>query len=297
LAADSSGDDLTVGYTNHAEDGTELVGNNTNDHLFGNDYVFQATSPRDLFVTDAIRGISEGDGNGVFGTSGQASGYAGVLGRISSANGAGVRGENDQGPAVHGVSAPTDSSFLGVGVRGEGQDPDNLGLEVLGVEGISEHSIGVRGLSGPVSGLATGSIGVLGAAQQAEGRGVRGESDTGVGVDGWATNGIGVSAGSAGSIALNALSARDRAGVFQSGDPNGGGTSSGGVAQLRLVPARDPLLPTSGRLGDVWAHFSQSLRENRQKFVSLWLCVNDDPVEWEQIQLSGTRAPGGDPAS
>jgi hypothetical protein len=297
LAADSTGDDLSVGQTNHAEDGTELIGKNTNDHLFGNDYVLQATAPRDLFFTDAIRGVAEGDSNGVFGTSGQASGSAGVLGRISSANGAGVRGENDQGPAVQGVSAPTDSAFQGVGVRGEGQDPDNLGLEVVGVEGISAHSIGVRGLSGPVTGLATGSIGVLGAAESANGRGVRGESDAGVGVDGWAANGIGVSAGSAGSIALNAVSARDRAGVFQSGDPVRDGTSRGGLAQLRLVPAHDGLLPTNGQLGDLWAHFSQTPRENRQKFVSLWLCVNDDPVEWEQIALSGVRSLGGDPAS
>lgn len=297
MAADNTGDDLSVGETNHAQDGTELVGKNTKDHLFGNDYVLQATAPRDLFATDAIRGVAEGDSNGVFGTSGQASGFAGVLGRISSANGAGVRGENDQGPAVHGVSAPTDSSFLGIGVRGEGQDPGNLGLEVVGVEGVSAHSIGVRGLSGTVSGLATGSIGVLGAAESAEGLGVRGESDTGVGVEGWATNGIGVSAGSAGSIALNALSARDRAGVFQSGDPAGGGTSSGGLAPLRLVPSHDGLLPRSGQLGDMWAHFSQTLRDNRQKSVSLWLCVNDDPVEWEQIVLSGVRIPGGDSAS
>jgi hypothetical protein len=297
LAADDTGDDFIVGYTNHAEDGTELVGQNTKDHLFGNDYVFQATSPRDLFFTDAIRGIVEGDGNGVFGTSGQASSSAGVLGRISSANGAGVRGENDQGPAVKGVSAPIDRAFLGVGVRGEGQDPDNLGLEVVGVEGVSANSIGVRGLSGPVSGLATGPIGVLGAAEKADGRGVRGESDVGIGVDGWAANGVGVRAGSAGSIALNALSARDRAGVFQSGDPASAGTSSGGLAQLRLVPAHDGLLPPSGQLGDLWAHFSQAPLQNRQKSVSLWLCVNDDPVEWEQILLSGVRSLGGDPAS
>jgi hypothetical protein len=175
--------------------------------------------------------------------------------------------------------------------------PDNLGLEVGGVEGVSANSIGVRGLSGAVSGLATGSIGVLGAADQAGGRGVRGESDVGIGVDGWATNGIGVKAGSAGSIALNAVSARDRAGVFQSGDPSSAGTSSGGRAQLRVVPTHDGLLPTSGQLGDLWAHFSQTPREPRQKFVSLWLCVNDDPVEWEQILLSGVRSLGGDAAS
>jgi hypothetical protein len=196
---------------------------------------------------------------------------------------------------VHGVSAPTDSAFTGVGVRGEGQDPDSLGLEVVGVEGVSAASIGVRGLSGPVSGLATGSIGVLGAAVKPGGRGVRGESDGGVGVEGWAANGVGVQAGSAAAVALSALSARDRAGVFQSGDPASPGTSTAGVAQLRLVPAHDDVLPTNGQLGDLWAHFSRPVQENRQKTVSLWLCVNDDPVEWEQILLSGVRSAGGDP--
>jgi hypothetical protein len=83
-------------------DGTELVGKNSEDHIFGNDYVFQATSPRDPGFTDAIRGIAEGEGNGIFGSSGQARAYAGVLGRIKSANGAGVKGENDQGPAGYG---------------------------------------------------------------------------------------------------------------------------------------------------------------------------------------------------
>jgi hypothetical protein len=296
LAADDTGDDLVVGYTNHADDGTELVGKNTNDHLFGNDYVFQATSPRDLGWVDAIRGVAEGDGNGVFGTSGQASGYAGVLGSISSANGAGVRGENDQGPAVQGVSAPTDSFFKGVGVRGEGQDPDGLGLEVVGVEGIST-SIGVRGLSGPVSSTATGSIGVLGAAADPAGQGVRGECDGGVGVEGWSTNGVGVTAGSAASIALHAVSARDRAGVFQSGELTGSGTTRAGVAQVQLVPAHDAVLPPTGQLGDLWAHYSRPVQDNRRKNVSLWLCVNDDPVEWEKIVLSGVRSAGGDPAS
>jgi len=294
LAADDTGDDLTVGETNHAEDGTELVGNNTADHIFGNEYVFQATAPNDLLGTDAIRGIAEGYGNGVFGSSGQATGYAGVLGRIRSSLGAGVRGENEQGAAVHGLSSPTDATGpIGTGVRGEARDPNNHGLQGVGVEGISTNGIGVRGLSGEPADLATGAIGVLGAADSAGGRGVRGQTNLGTGVQGWATNGVGIDAGSASSVALNAASARDRAGVFQSGDPSSMGTSIGGVAQLQLVPAADSALPTNGHLGDVWAHFSQSVHDNRRKTVSLWLCVNDDPVEWEQIVLSGVRTAGG----
>src|SRR5215470_7253829 len=101
VPAEDTGDHLIAGETNHAGDGTELVGKNPEDHVFGNDYVLQATSPRELGFTDAIRGIAEGDGNGVFGSSGQAGSGAGVLGRTSSSNGAAVKGENDQGVAVH----------------------------------------------------------------------------------------------------------------------------------------------------------------------------------------------------
>jgi hypothetical protein len=290
-AADDVGDDLEVGLTNHSQAGTELVGTPGDEDDFVNDYVFQAfVSPVVGHAVDALRGIARGPGSGVFGTS-TAPGV-GVLGQLSG-GGAGVRGVNDEGPGVHGFFAATASSTSGVGVLGEAQDPENTGFRGIGVQGTSKNGTGVDGIS---NGTETDSIGVHGQADNQYGVGVRGESGDGIALQGLSGNGYGLDAQSAGSIAVNGLSGRDRAAVLQSGDEftmGGSVISAKGRAQLRLVPAQEAVLPTSGELGDIWAHFSQPLADNRRKSVTLWLCVSDDPVEWEKITVSGVRVPGG----
>ncbi len=293
MGADDSGDDLVVGEHNEAEDGTHLVATVNDDGTYGDDYVFQASvTPLVGHTVDGLRGISRGLGNGVFGTTG--SGGAGVLGRVDGTAGAGVRGENLTGAAVLGVSAPTDPAQpLGVGVRGLAQDPANKGLQGVGVEGRSQNGIGVRGIS---DGTETGAVGVLGIADAIADIGVGGTSNDGIGVRGRSTNGTGVDAHSDTDDALVATSVRGRGGVFQSGKGAKapiGLASAGGIAQARLVPSVDGVLPVAGKLGDLYAIVS-NVATREHGGVLLFLCVQEGtPPMWQRVQLDPTPQPGG----
>lgn len=129
---------------------------------------------------------------------------------MSGVGGAGVKGENDAGAAVLGVSAPTLAGQpVGVGVRGLALDPDNQGFQGVGVEGISAHGIGVAGTA---NGTETGAIGVQGIADDLIGIGVRGRSSLGIGVVATSGDGVGLTAHSSADSALEAQSNRARAG-------------------------------------------------------------------------------------
>ena len=55
------------------------------------------------------------------------------------------------------------------------------------------------------------------------------------------------------------------------------------------VPSQDAKLPAKAHIGDLYAHLSKS--------VNLYLCVNDTPVQWQQVQLGATKYAGGQSAT
>jgi hypothetical protein len=66
-------------------------------------------------------------------------------------------------------------------------------------------------------------------------------------------------------------------------------TTKGGIAQIRLVPSQDSKVPTKGRIGDLYLHRVTV----KPPAVNLYLCINDSPVQWQQVQLAPTIYPGG----
>jgi hypothetical protein len=129
------------------------------------------------------------------------------------------------------------------------------------------------------------------------GPGVSGFCPLGVGTAGESKSGNGVRAISQDGVAAFASSIQERAGVFLSGTvaPQAGPlvrTSKGGIAQVRLVPSADPKLPTKGSMGDLFMHLQTSAVASPIA-VNLYLCVNDQPVQWQQVQLGTTKFAGG----
>jgi hypothetical protein len=159
-----------------------------------------------------------------------------------------------------------------------------------GVLGTNDMGIGVSGISSSalsgigVSGSCNNGTGVFGGSST--GSGVVGNSDSSAGVFGFGASGSGVygtSPTGTGVIGESALTGRG--GVFVSGSGlTPWKTTKGGIAQLRLVPSADANLPTKAAMGDLYAH--------RSKTVNLYLCVNDAPVQWRQVQLGTTYAGG-----
>ena len=177
-----------------------------------------------------------------------------------------------------------------------------------GVVGISTVALGTNIPGAGVIGISTKSVpqpfafpqatGVAGFTNIANGLAVLGECDapTGFGVLGRSSRGIGVGASSSKAPALHARSTFERGGVFASGLPDAAETTTkGGIAQMRLVPAQEPKLPAKGAIGDLYLHRVTS-QAGPPIAVNLYLCVNDAPVQWKQVQLGTQVFAGGAPA-
>jgi hypothetical protein len=279
--ADDTGDDIEIGESNQADLGTSLVLVPTEaDQSLLSDFVLSVDvvqGPGLKAVNGIVsRGIA--GGSGVVGTS-DTLGGPGVLG-IGTAAAAGVMGTNAFGTGVSGIS--TDPSGSGVGVSG-------ISDKGFGVLGNSAHGVGVDGVSSigvGVHGISSSGDGVFGRSLLA-GTGVVAESGSGIGVR--ARTGTGV--------AVFASSTHERGGVFLSGSvpfeaSPGIRTSQEGIAQVRLVPSSSPKLPTKGSMGDLFAHVVVSPNPTAPP-VNLFLCVSDNPVQWQQVQLAPKIYPGG----
>lgn len=190
---------------------------------------------------DGIVGSSEARGkSGVFGFHDSTGGAAfGVSGTAVSRDGAGVNGFSDDGNGVRGFSKTNDAVF---------------GLST------AEDKSGVSGLNAHPTGA---TFGVSGTSVSPDGVGVNGSSDTGVGVKGTSKTNDGV-------VGLSNIELRSGvfgenkelneraygvtgscdspkgAGIRGISDDGYGGDFRGGLAPLRLVPAKTPGHPTKG---------------------------------------------------
>ena len=312
MAANDTGDDITIGQTNKGEDGTELVGQQSKEGGFGNDYVLLLTqSPLiNRTAVDGLKSIAIKQGRGVVG---QADAIAGVFGScLGSGKGdIGVRGENNwvdtPGHLGEGVGVlGTVKLRNGVGVRGENTASAQPGIAIVG-----ESSVGtaVQGISHGFSG-----VGVEGLANAGdEGTGVHGEADgaLGVGVSGVSGRGTGVSGSSTGGVG-GAFSA---GGGLQSGDaPPGraGVFGSDSAAQVRLVPhktlnpptsnqpyavqtlittGQETAFPANGQTGDLLCTtllVQPSAGGPPSEIAALWFCEKGGvdkahPAQWRQV--------------
>lgn len=174
--------DLTIGSTNDAENGTELIAQSSTGIFaqgVGNHFILQVR-PDDRFetsgittVVDGVRAFGANAGNGVFG---------------SSSSGDGVRGESG---AEHksGVVGINDHGGAGVFGRGRAAFPAPH-LQGTGVLGNTETGTGVSGTADSsgtgVSGTSNGGVGVEGTALLGDNAGVLGDSTSGDGVKGTA---------------------------------------------------------------------------------------------------------------
>jgi hypothetical protein len=266
--ADDIGDDIELGNWNHCSSGTMFELDLEDGANAFSDTQVMSVFPQPLgqagFPVHGIVASGTLGGSAIVGTLVGIGDGAAIIGQGMSLTNPGVLGTNDLGPGVSGISnAPAGIGVLGQADKGSG----------IGVFGESSSSFGT---------------GVLGNCNS--GTGVSGASGSGTGVSGFSSSGYAVTATS-GGIALVAASGSDRGGVFLSGSVGAGPasrTSQGGIAQLRLVPAKDAKLPTKAHIGDLYAHLT--------KFVSLYLCVNDSPVQWQQLQLGTTTYAGGQSA-
>jgi hypothetical protein len=156
-----------------------------------------------------------------------------------------------------------------------GRGPAGGPPALVGVRGIGELGVDARGTLTGVNARGTltgvnargGEVGAIARATNPASVGVEAEGE-GAGVVGRSSTGEGVHGGSA----------EGRGGVFQSGR----------IAQLRLVPSPDNTVPLHGRIGDLYVHLG---REG----ATMYLCINDNPVQWRQVQL-GPAIAGGDVA-
>jgi hypothetical protein len=302
MAANNTGDDITIGQTNAGQDGTELRADANDEGGFGNDFVLQLRVSPILThrnAVDGLRSIAVKQGRGVFA---QAEEIAGVFGSClgSGSDDIGVRGENEwddsagkgngQGVGVLGTVTLRD----GVGVRGE----NFTGTGVKGVShGVAGSAIGVEGLAND----GNFGTGVHGQANGAGGVGVKAESDVGTAIKAI------ISPGGVGGVfdaTKNGLPLPPpgRAGVF----------GSESAAQVYLVPhppLKQPALnktfpvqvlitkgleaefPANGQAGDLLCTTVQVGKPPRDDEIgTLWFCEKGgtdktNPAHWRQVLL------------
>ena len=256
----------------------------------------QSLNPTDF---TRIPDPGNGDGTGVFGTSGTGTGVRG-----SSVQGVGVSGESQEETGVHGQSS------AGVGVLGDSEDN-------AGVHGRSSNGVGVWGhgsVGRGVLGDSRDDAGVHGASTNSAG--VRGEGPTGViGIcsepeaSGGAGSGGGIGFG--GVVGLSASSGfpavlgshtgegdgygvvgegkgsehagvlgRNSSGPGVRGEGNYGGQFEGSSAQLRLIPGSTAGRPTTGAhsLGELYMDSA----------AALWVCIaGGSPGTWVGVLTTG----------
>jgi hypothetical protein len=143
----------------------------------------------------------------------------------------------------------TNAASSGSAVHGVTNGPGS------GVSGSTASATGA-GVSGVSTAPGYYGSGVVGT-QTSLGSGVVGKSTSGNGVYGTTTNGIG---------------------VFGASTTARGGQFSGGVAQIRLVPASAASHPSSGKAGDLFLDST----------ARLWLCTvtSTTTATWVQIQVA-----------
>jgi hypothetical protein len=267
MAADDTGDDITIGENNIATDGTKLTmapdddGNVALDTAVltvGTNINLAQVPDALLHGVDGIRVHGFAKGSGLVADVEEGGGTA-IVGLGNSVKNPGVLGTNALGTGVIGRSEASNSP------------------EAIGVLGQCDFGTGVKGESQLV--------------------GVEGRSPGGAGVVGTSGFGPGVKALSGESTAIFALSIKSRGAIFSSGtgQPTPGEfaqTTHGGIAQVRLVPSDERKLPSLGFVGDLYLYWVKPAVGNDPGEVNLYLCVNHSPVQWQQVQL-GPRLPGG----
>ena len=243
MAANNTGDDITIGQTNAGQDGTELRADANDEGGFGNDFVLQLRVSPILThrnAVDGLRSIAVKQGRGVFA---QAEEIAGVFGSClgSGSHDIGVSGQNewvDDPDGLHpgkGVGVlGTVQLELGVGVVGENNASTNKnGGQAIGVLGHSSIGTGVQGVSDRLAG---GAIGVEGLANAGDGAtGVHGQANFN---DGFSRSSVGVFAESDAGMAIKANSPHGVGGVFDAT-----------VKGLVPPPVQPQGLPPPGRAG------------------------------------------------
>jgi hypothetical protein len=278
--ADDIGEDIELGNWNHCIMGTEFeldLPDGADVYSDSAVLVVGPSLPKNTGIpVNGIQAVGTAGGSALLGTV-FAGGGAAIIGQTSSSTNPGVLGTNDMGTGVSGIS----NAAGGFGVFGRCDTGSGIGIV-----GESSSPVGA-GVAGNCD-LGTGVSGT-----SLTGTGVSGTSTQGTGVSGGSPSAIGwgVSANSGTAAALVAQSTNDRGGIFSSGSGGAGPvshTTQGGIAQLRLVPSKDGHLPTKAFIGDLYAHLSKS--------VNLYLCVNDSPVQWKQVQLGATVYAGGQSA-
>jgi hypothetical protein len=293
--ADDIGDDIEIGNENYCRNGTTLMldvgglGSDPADDEGGPSSFMLRVQSMGEFV-----GLSATDINGI---EVQGFGNGSAVSAQQLGHGPAVLGNNSMGPGVSGIStAPggigvSGKSDSGIGVWGKS-------VSRSGVEGNSQSGFGVWGDSHSGSGVEGSSYsgsGVKGTSHLESG--VFGKSpSSGSGVLGVSSSGNGVTALSQDGVALLSASTSERAGVFVSGSrKRGSSTSEGGIAQVRLVPSSAPNLPTQGSIGDLFVHqvLLPIVNAPAQQVINLYMCVNDQPVQWQQVQLAPKVYPGG----
>jgi hypothetical protein len=226
------------------------------------------------------------------------------------------------GATIVDVRTPQNAALVGkngcindvsVGAYGESSGP--LPTPGIGVAGTCEAGCGVAGIATkdavPLPPSQTGvfgagvNAGVYGAslappamlAQPVLGTGVFGVGDV-VGVEGDCNNKtgngvLGQNFGIGNGVAGTSLGGRG--GLFISGVPaKDGSSSTGGIAQLRLMPSAASVFPVNARVGDLYAHVRRDA--NFALVATLWLCVKEEvsgTKQWSQIVTSNLLFPGG----
>ncbi len=227
------------------------------------------------------------------------------------------------GATIVDVRTPQNAALVGkngcvtdvsIGVYGESAGPKGIGG--IGVAGACDEGCGVAGIAtnAAETDLPPGKTGVFGAgdntgvygaslappaplAQPVLGTGVFGIGDV-VGVEGDCNNRtgngvLGQNFGVGNGVAGTSLGGRG--GVFISGKPSKDASSStGGIAQLRLMPSADSVFPVNARVRDLYAHVRQDA--NFAFVATLWLCVKeevDGTEQWSQIVTNNLFFAGG----
>ena len=275
-AAANTGDSITAGFANTAEDATTLNFDgsaNPGVVFLANDTLLTAGEshfPAALAgwagtnTSYGVYGFTLADGAaGVIGQTPLGGAADGVRGIASASQAFGVRGTNSDGTAVAGSSdAVTDNAAAILGTI-TSSDPGNFSAAVKGEN----------------NGTKSAGIGVWGD-QMGSGWGVYGTSATGIGVNAESGTGTGLAAtGTTGVSAFGtkvAVTAEGPTAIRASGVGTGsrGGTFVGAAAQLKLNPGTRSTHPASGQRGDLYA----------DKTGRLWYCKKSgNPATWHQI--------------
>ena len=204
--------------------------------------------PPSITTSTGVYGISL-DGTGVYGASQDG---AGVYGATHATGVAAVVGQGNEGTGLHGhagdvplPAAPASTGVLGsatgagTGVRGRsasgsgvvgvsnGESPDPGAPAATGVFGYAAQDANSRGITGQsvagrgVNGLAT------------TGRGVHGQATSGLGVRGYATSGVGVSGEATTGYALRT------SGRIRLDKSSGSATVAAGTSSVLVTPGID----------------------------------------------------------